>query len=345
MTGIQGKKILFLSVSFFGYENAIAERLSLLGAEVDFYDERPSNSNLSKGLIRLNTSIYYRKITRYYRRILNETRNRKYDYFLLIKGEATPAFFLQAVRDNNPGIQMIYYNFDPLSEYPQLISHLRYFDRKFTFEFSDAVTFNLNFRPLFYLDEYRDTGKSVIRTADYDMVFIGSAHTDRYIVGEKIRAVADALRLRSYFYYYAMGRFTFRLKKIIDKNLAQFDIDKVSFTKLTHDEIIRFYGKTKSVVDINKPFQQGLTIRTFEVLASGKKLITTNADIQNYPFYDPDNIMITDRENVILDPGFFSTPFKTIEQSILYRMSLDSFIECLFDKPQDDYWNSFRNPY
>lgn len=345
MTAVQGKKILFLSVSFFGYENAIAERLCGLGAEVDFYDERPSNSNFSKGLIRLNKNLYHRKITTYYRRILNDTGNRKYDYFLLIKGEATPAFFLQAIRDNNPGIQMIYYNFDPLSEYPHLISHLRYFDRKFTFEFSDAAQFNLNFRPLFYLDEYKNTAKSVTRTADYDMVFIGSAHTDRYIVGEKIRAVANSLRLKSYFYYYAMGRFTFRLKKMIDKNLEQFDIDKVSFTKLTHDEIIGFYRNTKSVLDINKPFQQGLTIRTFEVLASEKKLITTNADIQNYPFYNPDNIMITDRENIVLDPGFFTTPFKTIDRDILYRMSLDSFIECLFDKPQDDYWNAFRNTY
>ncbi|WP_374461886.1 hypothetical protein [Chryseobacterium taeanense] len=341
MIDLNGKKILFLSVSFFNYEKAIAKRLSDLGAEVDFYDERPSNSNFSKGIVRLNKKFYHLKINAYYNRILNEIKNKKYDYFFLIKGEATPSFFLEKIKENNPGIKMIYYNFDPLTEYPDLIDNLKFFDKKFTFEYRDSVTYNMNFRPLFYVDEYKnlnhDTGAAI-----YDMVFIGSAHTDRYIVGEKIRAAADKLKLNSYFYYYAMGKIAFRLKKIIDKNLKQFDMAKVSFDKLTHYQIIDFYRKTKSVIDINKPFQSGLTIRTFEVLASGKKLITTNSDIINYPFYSPENVLVIDRENIQLDPEFFKTDFKKLNQDVLYRMSLDSFIECLFGDAQDDYWNSFR---
>ncbi len=340
MISLKGKKILFLSVSFFKYENAIAKRLTELGAEVDFYDERPSNSNLSKGIIRLNKRFYHLKITQYYNRILNEIQDKKYDYFFLIKGEAIPVFFLEKIKENNPKMEMIYYNFDPLDEYPNLIENLKYFDKKFTFEYNDSVKFNLNFRPLFYLDEYRNLNQNI--QPQYDIVFIGSAHTDRYIVGEKIRTVADRLNLRSYFYYYAMGRIAFRLKKIIDKSLKQFDIRKVSFDKLNHHQIIDFYKKTKSVLDINKPFQNGLTIRTFEVLASGRKLITTNLDIKNYPFYDPDNILVVDREDIQLDPDFFTTDFKELEKEVLQKMSLDSFLECLFDKDQDDYWNSFR---
>ncbi len=341
MISLQGKKILFLSVSFFKYERAIAKRLAEKGAEVDFYDERPSNSNFSKGIIRFNKMFYRVKINQYYNRILDEIQDKKYDYFLLIKGEATPSFFLEKIKENNPEMQMIYYNFDPLKEYPQLISHLKYFHKKFTFEYTDSVAYNLNFRPLFYLDEYKNLNQH-LPLSEYDLVFIGSAHTDRYIVGEKIRAIADRLSLKSYFYYYAMGRVAFRLKQIIDKNLKQFDTAKVSFTKLTHHQIIDFYRKTKSVLDINKPFQDGLTIRTFEVLASGKKLITTNSDIKNYPFYHPDNVLIIDREDIRLPLDFFRSDFKEIDQEVLYKMSLNSFIECLFDRHQDDYWNSFR---
>ena len=342
MIHLHGKKILFLSVSFFNYEKAIVRRLSELGAEVDFYDERPSNSNLSKGIIRLNKRFYHLKINKYYNRILNEIQGKKYDFFLLIKGEAIPAFFLEKIKESNPEMEMIYYNFDPLKEYPHLISHLIYFDKKFTFEYNDSVKYNLNFRPLFYLDEYKNQNNQ-IHPSQYDLVFIGSAHTDRYIVGEKVRSIADQLKLKSYFYYYAMGRIAFRLKKLIDKNLKQFNISKVSFDKLNHHQIIDFYKKTKSVLDINKPFQNGLTIRTFEVLASGRKLITTNADIRNYPFYNSNNIFIIDREDIRLDPEFFKTDFKEIQADILYKMSLDSFIECLFGDPQDDYWNIFRN--
>lgn len=342
MIDLHGKKILFLSVSFFNYEKAITKRLSELGADVDFYDERPSNSNFSKGIIRFNKRFYHLKIKEYYNRILDEIRGKKYDFFLLIKGEATPAFFLDKIKVSNPKMEMIYYNFDPLKEYPELISHLAYFDKKFTFEYNDSVKYNLNFRPLFYLDEYENPDNQ-IQPSQYDLVFIGSAHTDRYVVGEKVRTVADGLNLRSYFYYYAMGRIAFRLKKMIDKNLKQFDISKVSFNKLNHQQIIDFYKKTKAVLDINKPFQNGLTIRTFEVLASGRKLITTNSDIRNYPFYNSDNILVIDRENIRLDMEFFETDFKEIDADILYKMSLDSFIECLFGNAQDDYWNTFRN--
>ncbi len=342
MIDLHGKKILFLSVSFFNYEKAITKRLSELGAEVDFYDERPSNSNLSKGIIRFNKRFYHLKIKEYYNRILDEISGKKYDFFLLIKGEATPAFFLDKIKVSNPEMEMIYYNFDPLKEYPELISHLAYFDKKFTFEYNDSVKYNLNFRPLFYLDEYENPDNQ-IQPSQYDLVFIGSAHTDRYVVGEKVRTVADGLNLKSYFYYYAMGRIAFRLKKMIDKNLKQFDISKVSFNKLNHQQIIDFYKKTKAVLDINKPFQNGLTIRTFEVLASGRKLITTNSDIRNYPFYNSDNVLVIDRENIRLDKEFFETDFKEIDADILYKMSLDSFIDCLFGNAQDDYWNTFRN--
>ena len=342
MINLNGKKILFLSVSFFNYEKAIAKRLSELGAEVDFYDERPSNSNFSKGIIRLNKRFYHLKINEYYNRILNEIQGKKYDFFFLIKGEAIPTFFLEKIKQDNPEMEMIYYNFDPLKEYPNLIAHLKYFDKKFTFEYNDAVQFNLNFRPLFYLDEYENLNQNP-EPSEYDLVFIGSAHTDRYIVGEQVRAIADRLHLRSYFYYYAMGRIAFRLKKMIDKNLKQFDIAKVSFNKLNHQQIIDFYKKTKSVLDINKPFQNGLTIRTFEVLASGKKLITTNSDIKNYPFYNPHNILVIDRENIQIDPEFFKTDFKEIDPETLYKMSLNSFMDCIFGDPQDAYWNAFRN--
>ncbi|WP_312389852.1 hypothetical protein [Chryseobacterium sp.] len=340
MINLKGKKILFLAVSFFQYEKAIAKRLSELGAEVDFYDERPSNSNFTKGIIRFNKNLYQSVINHYYAKIINDIQHKKYDYFLLIKGEAVPTYFLEKIKALNPEMEMVYYNFDPLKEYPTLISNLKYFDKKFTFERNDAVTYNLSFRPLFYLDEYKNLNQNT-QSSEYDIIFIGSAHTDRYIVGEKVKTIANQLKLRSFFYYYAMGRIAFRLRKLMDKNLKQFDNKKLSFDKLSHQQIIDYYKKTKSVLDINKPFQNGLTIRTFEVLASGRKLITTNVDIKNYPFYNPKNILVIDRENLQLDQCFFNSEFEKMDEKTLYMMSLDSFIECLFMKDQNEYWNSF----
>lgn len=337
MIDLKNTNILFLSVSFFQYEIAIARRLRELGACVDFYDERPSNSNLSKGIIRFNKKWYQYKIDAYYNKIITEIKNKKYHYFLLIKGEAIPTYFIEKVKELNPEITTIYYNFDSLEEYPNLVSHFKYFDKNFTFDRKDAQKYNLHFRPLFYLDEYQNQ-KSNNEIKKYDISFIGSAHTDRYLVGEKVRNIAEKLELNCYFYYYAMGKISFKLKKFFDKNLQHFDAQKISYQKLNHEQIIKIYLQSKAILDINKPFQNGLTIRTFEVLALGKKLITTNTDIVNYPFYNPQNILVINRENIELPKEFFYSEFQEIDKETLSMMSLDSFIECLFIKNQDDYW-------
>ena len=337
MIDLRNTNILFLSVSFFQYEIAIVKRLRELGACVDFYDERPSNSNLSKGIIRFNKKWYQYQIDSYYQKIISEIKNKKYHYFLLIKGEAIPSYFIEKVKELNPEITCIYYNFDSLEEYPNLVSHLPYFDKNFTFDRKDAQKYNLHFRPLFYLDEYQNK-KSNNENLKYDISFIGSAHTDRYLIGEKVRKLAENLTFQSYFYYYAMGKISFKLKRIFDKNLQYFNTQKISYQKLNHKQIIKIYQQSKAILDINKPFQNGLTIRTFEVLALGKKLITTNTDIVNYPFYNPQNILVINRENIKLPEEFFSSKFKEIDKETLSMISLDSFIECLFIKNQDEYW-------
>lgn len=337
------KKILFLSANFFGYEKAIVKRLSELGAEVDFYNERPSDSILSKGIIRVKSDLYQRKIDQYYQKILNVVSSTKYDFFLLIKGETIPFFFLEKFKMRNPEAKMIFYSYDAASEYPKFLKLYSYFDVNFTFEPSDALTHNVHFRPLFFLSDYKISEHK--DKAKFDLTFIGTAHTDRYLIGEKVRERCDKLQLKSYFYYYAPSRAAFALKKVFDKNLKSFNIKRLNFKKLTHFEISAIYEDSVAVLDINKPYQNGLTMRTFEALASGKKLLTTNSDIKNYLFYDAANVMIIDRNNPDIDPLFFESPFKKPDAEILQKMSLDSWIECLFLQHQDDFWHISANNF
>ena len=37
---LSGKNILFIAPAFFGYEKKIAEKMTNLGAEVDYFDDR-----------------------------------------------------------------------------------------------------------------------------------------------------------------------------------------------------------------------------------------------------------------------------------------------------------------
>lgn len=323
----QGKKILFLSPRFFGYEEAITARLQQLGAEVTFIDERPGNSLLSKGLVRVKSRLIRNRTVQYYRTILRDLGNKNFDFFLLIKGETVPDFFLQTLRKTHPQTVFIYYTYDSVAEYPRFRDLFRKFQRSFTFDPDDAAKFNVKFRPLFYVPEYllkEKAGKM------YDLIFIGTAHTDRYIAGEKVLRAAENHSLRTFFCYYAPGRLAFYLKRIFDKNMQAFDRKKLNFKSFSHKKIRDLYRQSVAVLDLNKPFQKGLTMRTFEALAAGCKLVTTNGDIKRYPFYNPQNILVVDREKPVLNPGFFSTPFQPINENILHNMSLDAWLETLF---------------
>jgi len=107
---------------------------------------------------------------------------------------------------------------------------------------------------------------------------------------------------------------------------------------LSADDIIDLYSCSTVILDINHPKQSGLTMRTFEALGAGKKLITTNAEIKKYSFYNEDNICIIDRDKPELNVEFFKTPFIPIDQPLLNDMSIVGWIGELFGEKKLNYW-------
>lgn len=334
---VNQKNILFISASFFQYEVAIVNKLKKLGANVDFFDERPSNSILTKGIIRVNSNLYKKKIQTYYQSIFEQTITKTYDYFLLIKGESVPFEFLKNFKLQHPECKMIFYAYDSVKEYPKMLELTKYFDRSLTFEPTDANEYPFEFRPLFYLETYQN--QPTKSDHQFDVSFIGSAHTDRYSVGENVRGQLDKMNLKSFFFYYSPSKSVYYLKKLFDKNLQSFDIKKLSFNKLNHQEISDIYQNSFAVLDINKPFQFGLTMRTFETLASGKKLITTNPSIAKYPFFDTQNILIIDRNQIEIPAEFFQTQFKELDSKDFEMLSMESWIREIFIESNKEYWS------
>lgn len=328
---LQDKKILFISVRFFNYENIIKDKLEERGAIVDFFDERPSNSIFVKGILRIKRDIYASKIKKYYDNLLEQLQTKTYDYFLLIKGEVIPVYFIKKVKKMNPGIKMIYYNYDSFQNNPHALDFLSLFDNKFTFDTDDAMRYNLDFRPLFYSDDYKNIRlKNVSQEKEYDIAFIGTAHSDRYIISESVGEKSQKLGLSHFAYYYSQSKSVFYYKSMFDKSFKKFDIKKLSFQTLTHSQIIDIYKKSNYILDINHPNQTGLTMRTFETLGAGKKLITTNQEIKKYKIYKSGNILVIDRNDVKLDPSFFADNTDEIANEDLYRMSIDGWVDDIF---------------
>jgi len=84
---------------------------------------------------------------------------------------------------------------------------------------------------------------------------------------------------------------------------------------------------TKIVLDIQKDIQRGLTFRVFEAMGLGKKLITTNTDIINYDFYNPNNIFIWTENTTNIPNDFLNTPYEELPEEIYKKYSQESWVK------------------
>ena len=323
------KKILFFYTKTFSYEKEIINKMISLGAEVECFDERPSNSILVKGIIRVKRSLFQKKINAYYQNILSEIGDKQFDYLFVIKGEVVPSKFLDELRKRLPNCKFIYYTWDSFENNPSALSILHHFDKKITFDHVDAIKYNLKFRPLFYIDRYKMlNSKDTIKK--YDLLFLGTAHTDRYKVGNKLTNWCDQNGFSSFAYYFMPSRSVYFIKLLFDSSFKRFDYGKLSFKSLQISDIINLYDKSSIILDVNHPNQKGLTMRTFEALGASKKIITTNTEIRKYVFYNENNILIIDRNNIDIPSKFFESKFNPLDSEILESMSITGWLRSIF---------------
>ena len=59
--------------------------------------------------------------------------------------------------------------------------------------------------------------------------------------------------------------------------------------------------------------------------------MTNNPSITNYDFYNPNNIMVIDEENMNFDAAFFTTPYEPIPENIYNQYTLNTWVETVFE--------------
>lgn len=334
---LSGKKILFFCVQSFNLEKGIVKQLEKHGAHVTYFDERPANNNFTKGIIRINRNFLQKKINKYYKNILKLIKNEKFDYLFVNRGEVVPKDFLESFIKLQPECERIFYTWDSFGNHSHGLTILNYFHKKFTFDKKDSEKYNIGFRPLYFTDNYRQIYKSATEKS-IDLLFLGTAHSDRYIISNQIADWCIKNNLTSFNYYYMQGKFVYLYKKYFDPSFKNFDFKKLSFRSLTIENIIEYYDKSNVVLDISHPGQSGLTLRTFETIGAGKKLITTNMNIKDYPFFNPHNIFLIDRDNIQLNQDFFNHEYQAISEDLYEKCSIDGWIYDLFIGEQSNFW-------
>lgn len=290
------KTVLFISPAFFGYEKNIKDAIRENGYEVDYFDERPSNNAFMKALVRVQRKSINFIIEKHFDKISEEIKNKKYDYFFLIKGEAIPAKFILEFKKSNPSAKLIYYTYDSFNNNTNHSYHIqKHFDSCYSIDFRDVENNpSLKLKHLFYSKDFLiENAESMQRP--YEISFVGTLHSNRYSV---MKSTFELFK-NYYLFLYSPAKWWFLYNKLFNKEYKNIKWSTISFNKLNLGEVAYIFRKSQSVLDIQRYGQAGLTMRTFEVLASGSLLITTNQFIKNVDFYDDKHIVILPEDGAI----------------------------------------------
>lgn len=279
------KKILFICPDFMDYKKSIEEELKK-SYEVISYTDRPYNFlfNLARKLKISKTF----QILIYYIRYL-QIKNTNFDKILVVRGEDIPVFFYKKVFNSSK--YKILYQWDSVENFNYL-DNVIFFDKVFSFDKIDCNRYGFLYEPLFYLPDFSNLYNEGQNNSVKKICSVATYSRNRYENYFALRDKLEKLGYETSFYLKIPLTFYLREKYI---NRVKIDKEIIRFKGFNIKEIINLYSDNDSVLDFTSIKQNGLTMRTFEVLSANKILITNNINILDENFFLENKILfITD---------------------------------------------------
>lgn len=320
------KNILFITPEFFGIEKSLIKAMEAKGNTVTWFNERAITSSFAKAINSVNPHIFDSYSNRYYSRII-ERNNRKFDQIIIVRGEMVTKKTLSAFRSKYPNAELVLYLWDPVINIKGILPRVKLYDRVISFEPKDCKKYGFEFRALFCdLDK---TPEVCINTDldEYDVCFYGTMYRDRFHVVHLMKEFCKKNNKRFYTFCFLRGRFMGLYYCVTNKGYRELGSDAISYIPKSSAEIAGIIEVSTIILDINDPYQGGLTIRTLETLVSGKKMITTNPEIVNYDFYNSNNICVIGRDKIEVPNEFFETKYEPVPGNILRKYTAEGWVE------------------
>lgn len=313
-------KVTILSLDLYGFNKFIAQKLISNNIETNYinsaefkyvyknFGERLKNF-LSKTFLKKNLKKI--KQTNF---ILNKIPNDIQDITLIVDPAHFNHIVLEEIRKKS--VKLIAYNYDSIAQLPLPADKISYFDEFYSFDKDDCKNYNFKFITNFIYS----TKKDIITDYRLKAFTIQSKSNDRIRTLSKIADELDSLNINSYeFHVYG------KTKKGVNNNIIFFNarIPLNTFkNKMENSEIL---------LDLVRDGQNGLSFRIFEAMALQKKLITTNKNIIDYDFYNPNNILVIDKKRPTISAEFLNSKYQPIPENIYNKYTLDQWIKTIFN--------------
>ena len=329
LSSLKNKNILMICADFFDYRKQIVQGLEAAGCHVDLYDERPSSSFLTKALIRCGSRLIHPALRRYYAQIIADNRQKVYDYVFVVKGEALTGESVAMLRTAYPTAQFVLYMWDSIKNTPGSRERIRLFDKALTFDPTDAEKMQIPFRPMFYGQEVSALPPEG-GAYDYDISFVGTAHSVRPHTVKAVEAFCKKENLRFFYYLYSPHPLVYYMNRLLNPFYKTIHKSDIHFTPISGRELLRVYRQSRCVLDIEHPDQCGTTTRPLEMLKMQKKVITTSRFIDRYDFYHPQNILVIGKNAENLNREFIFSDYIPLSDEIADHYSMTAFLRDIF---------------
>lgn len=210
---------------------------------------------------------------------------------------------------------MILHFWDSITYKPNQRKYIEYFDYLYSFDKKEAEEYSMNFLPNFYMKDKLQKSQ----TLKYD-AFTVMSYDERF---EELENLAKKLKEHLISY-----KFIVVTKKDIKSDYIEIRKDTISLEKM-----YEYYSKSKTVVEIGHNTvekQGGLSFRAIDALGNRKKLITTYELIKEYDFYNPNNVMVLEKDYTV-DIDFFKKEYEDIQEDIYRKYSDEEWVKRLIE--------------
>lgn len=303
------------------------DKMNELGYEVDMFCQDPILNFHEKVFCKFDEDYLIRKSIKLQTGYIEKLKkqNKHYDYIFVIKGEKLDHRFLMTLKQMNSQAKFILYLWDDIERVGNFHQNRSIFNKIYSFDKNDSIRYKLLFLPLFFCDEFEKNNQE----KKIDIYFSGWEHSDRRQILDKLIPMLETNNIKYYFHLYT-GRFNVLKQKIKTKNFKR-KPGYIKFQLLSLKENAELTIISRTIIDIQHVSQNGLTMRTIESLASKTKLITTNNNIKEYDFFNPQNTVIIDRENPKIDLEFIRSPYIDVPNEVLLKYSLTNWVKTILD--------------
>lgn len=317
------KKIILCMPTFHGYEEQIIQELEKQGFIVKHYDY-----NSYVGQKRRDRTIFHKILNNIYFKIFTKRnlktevgieefekeilkQSREYKYFLKIGPIVLREKTLNIIKQNYE--VKIVHHWDSIGKFisdETINIEKKYFDTIFSYDKKDCEKYNLKYLPNYY---FENESKAILE----NKVFTIMADESRLKLLEKISIILKNKEM---------------IPEIIlvTKN-KKIESNEINITRdfLTLKDVLEKEKNSKFILEINRKNNYGYTFRTMDCIGMRKKLITNNKLIINEDFYNSNNILIINEDNIEIPEKFINSSYEELSKEIYEKYSLKNWVERL----------------